>query len=53
MTRAECYHVTRRIAFARAVLHQGDPDRPTGTCTATFMRTGDDDRPAKKQDRKP
>lgn len=35
-----CYHLTQRVAFARAELHQGDPDKPTAICTATFMRTG-------------
>lgn len=34
-----CYHVTRRVVFARAELHQGDPQRLTAVCTATFMRT--------------
>ena len=37
---AGCHHVTRHIAFATAVLHQGDPERPTARCTANFMRTG-------------
>lgn len=38
-TRAECYHVTRCIAFARADVYQDDPGRPTAYCTAAFMRT--------------
>lgn len=37
---ARCHHVTRHIAFVTAVLHQGDPERPTARCTANFMRTG-------------
>ena len=37
---ASCHHVTRHMAFVTALLHQGDPDRPTARCTATFMRTG-------------
>lgn len=37
---AGCHHVTRHVAFATAVLHQGDPERPTARCTANFMRTG-------------
>lgn len=40
IARAECYHVTRRVAFARASLHQGDLDEPTAICTAAFIRTG-------------
>lgn len=37
---AECYHITRCVAFARATLHQGDRERPVSLCTAAFMRTG-------------
>lgn len=37
---AGCHHVTRHMAFATATLYQGDPERPTARCTATFMRTG-------------
>ncbi|AWN15424.1 PaaI family thioesterase [Salinisphaera sp. LB1] len=37
---ARCHHVTGHVAFVTAVLHQGDPDRPTARCTASFMRTG-------------
>lgn len=36
---AECHHLTRRVAFARATLHQGNRDRPTAHCTGAFMRT--------------
>lgn len=37
---AHCHHVTRHIAFVTATLDQGDADRPTARCTASFMRTG-------------
>lgn len=37
---AECYHITRCVAFARATLHQGQRERPVSLCTAAFMRTG-------------
>jgi len=36
---AQCYHLTRRIAFTRATVYQSDPDLPTGLTMATFMRT--------------
>lgn len=41
--RAECYHLTRRVAFVRATLHQGDNEAPTAICTAAFMRTSRDE----------
>ncbi len=37
---AECHHVTRYVAFARATLFQDERERPTALCTAAFMRTG-------------
>jgi len=37
--RAECYHLTRRIAFVRGELYQANRKRLTGHCTAAFMRT--------------
>lgn len=37
---AVCYRLTPHIAFARGFCYQDDPERPTSTCTATFMRTG-------------
>lgn len=40
--RAECYHRTRRVAFVRATLHQGELEAPTAICTAAFMRTSRD-----------
>lgn len=37
--RAHCYHMTRSIAFVHADVDQGDRNKPTARCRATFMRT--------------
>jgi uncharacterized protein (TIGR00369 family) len=38
--RAECYKLTRRVAFVRGIAHDGDPDHPIAHVAGTFMRTG-------------
>jgi acyl-coenzyme A thioesterase PaaI-like protein len=34
---AECFKVTRNIAFARGIAYQTDRDDPVATCAAAFM----------------
>ena len=34
---ATCYHLTRNVAFARAVAYHDDEQRPIATSTGTFM----------------
>ena len=36
---AECYRITRRIAFVRGIAHDGDPERPIANIAGTFMFT--------------
>lgn len=37
LAKANCYKVTRHIAFVRAIAHDGDEADPVATCQATFM----------------
>lgn len=39
--RAECYRLTRRIAFVRGLAHDGDPDHAVAHLTATYMILGE------------
>ena len=34
---AECYRITRSVAFTRAFAHQGDPKNPIAAAAGTFM----------------
>lgn len=34
---AHCYCLTSKIAFTRAIAHDGDPDNPVATSAGTFM----------------
>ena len=38
--RAECYRMTRQIAFVRGAAHDGDADKPIAHVAGTFMFTG-------------
>lgn len=37
LAEAECYKVTRNVAFVRGIAHHGDPDDPVANCAGTFM----------------
>ncbi len=37
--RAECYRLTRQIAFVRGIAHDGDPADPIANVAGTFMFT--------------
>ena len=37
--RAECYKITRRVAFVRGIAHDGEPDHPIAHVAGTFMFT--------------
>ncbi|MBW7922228.1 MAG: PaaI family thioesterase [Rubellimicrobium sp.] len=39
--RAECHHVTRNVAFVRAVALDDDDSRPVATATGSFTLAGD------------
>jgi uncharacterized protein (TIGR00369 family) len=37
--RAECYKITRRVAFVRGIAHDGEPAHPIAHVAGTFMFT--------------
>jgi uncharacterized protein (TIGR00369 family) len=37
LARAECYKLTRAVAFVRALAHHGDPANPVASAQGTFI----------------
>ncbi|MCY1083705.1 PaaI family thioesterase [Archangium lansingense] len=37
LARAECYKLTRAVAFVRALAHHGDPNNPVASAQGTFI----------------
>lgn len=37
LVEAECFKMTKNVAFVRALAHQGDPTDPVATSIASFM----------------
>jgi uncharacterized protein (TIGR00369 family) len=35
--RAECYRLTKKVAFVRGLAHDGDPEKPVAHIAGTFM----------------
>ena len=35
--RAECYRVTKNVAFTRGITHDGDPNDPVASAAGTFI----------------
>ncbi len=35
--RAECYRLTKKVAFVRGMAHDGDPEKPVAHIAGTFM----------------
>ncbi len=53
LARAECYKLTRNIAFVRGVAYHDDPGAPIASATATFMIFPEDSSTAGEAIRKP
>lgn len=46
---AECHRLTKHIAFARGIAHDGDPNDPVATAVGTFVVFRDDTRSHPRQ----